>query len=54
MEREYLKELNKEQRGYVEANNNVLVSASAGTGKTSTMVIKLLDLIIDKKISVNN
>lgn len=53
MKREYLKELNEEQKAYVQSNNNVLVSASAGTGKTSTMVVKLLDLIVDKKIAVN-
>ena len=38
-------DLNDEQREFVKADNcNVLVSASAGSGKTSTMIKKLMKI----------
>lgn len=48
----FLDKLNKEQKEFVECDNNILVSASAGTGKTSAMVSKLLWLIAGRKIPV--
>ncbi len=45
--------LNDEQKLFVKAlNNNVLVSASAGSGKTTTMIEKLKKLIIEDKVPV--
>ena len=47
--------LNTEQELFVNAlNNNVLVSASAGSGKTTTMIEKLKKLIIVDKVPVEN
>ena len=47
--------LNKEQKLFVEEiNNNILVSASAGSGKTTTMIEKLKKLILFNKVPVEN
>ena len=43
--------LSDEQKQFVEAlDHDVLVSASAGSGKTTTMIAKLIYLIVDKKV----
>ena len=36
------------------SDSNVLLSASAGSGKTSTMVNKLVSLIVNKKVPIKN
>ena len=47
--------LNDEQNLFVETtNNNILVSASAGSGKTTTMIEKLKKLILEDKVPVEN
>lgn len=44
---------NKEQLQFLESKNcNVLVSASAGSGKTSTMIQKLMQIIINDRIPI--
>ena len=50
----YLDRLNDIQKEFVlnDENKNVLVSASAGTGKTTSMISKLVYLIIEKKIKL--
>jgi len=46
---------NKEQISFIESkNSNVLVSASAGSGKTYTMIQKLIYLIIEEKTPINS
>ena len=46
--------LSDEQKQFVEAlDHDVLVSASAGSGKTTTMIAKLIYLIVDKKVPVD-
>ena len=46
---------NDEQIKIIESeNSNVLVSASAGSGKTSTMIQKLMNIILVQKVSVKN
>ena len=46
---------NDEQIKFLESeNSNVLVSASAGSGKTSTMIQKLMNIILVQKVSVKN
>lgn len=48
-------DLSKEQQSFVDAlDHDVLVSASAGSGKTTTMIEKLTYLILDKKVPVDN
>lgn len=51
-----LKLANTEQAEFIECDSNkdILVSASAGTGKTSSMISKILYLIVQKNISVEN
>ncbi len=51
-----VKDLNEEQLKFVkcESIKDILVSASAGTGKTSSMINKILYLIVDKNVSVEN
>ena len=47
--------LNDEQNLFVNTiNNNILVSASAGSGKTTTMIEKLKNLILENKVPVEN
>ena len=47
--------LNAEQQLFVNTvTSNVLVSASAGSGKTTTMIEKLKKLIISDKVPVEN
>lgn len=50
----YLDRLNDIQKEFVlnDENKNVLVSASAGTGKTTSMISKLVYLIVEKKIKL--
>lgn len=44
-------ELNEEQKEFINSDKcNVLVSASAGSGKTSTMIKKLIQIILEKKV----
>lgn len=46
---------NDEQKEFIKSeNSNVLVSASAGSGKTSTMIQKLMNIILVQKVSVKN
>lgn len=46
---------NKEQISFIESkNSNVLVSASAGSGKTYTMIQKLMYLISEEKTPINS
>lgn len=46
---------NKEQISFIESkNSNVLVSASAGSGKTYTMIQKLIHLIAEEKTPINS
>ena len=50
----YIKNFNNEQVDFIgSGGDNVLVSASAGTGKTTTMVQKLIYLIIEEHISID-
>lgn len=47
--------LNAEQRAFIKnVNGNMLVSASAGSGKTTTMIYKLINLIVEQKVPVQN
>ncbi len=47
--------LNKEQQSFVDAiDKNVLVSASAGSGKTTTMIEKIIDMVIGKNVSIDD
>ena len=47
--------LNAEQAAFVSnKDGNVLVSASAGSGKTTTMISKLVDLIVNQNVPVTN
>ena len=47
-------QLTKDQQAFVNSKNqNVLVSASAGSGKTSTMIEKLLQLVVKQGVSLN-
>lgn len=49
------KNLNDEQIEFVKSSNhNVLISASAGTGKTTTMIRKLLYLLVVEKLPIKN
>lgn len=44
---------NEEQLEFLQSKKcNVLVSASAGSGKTSTMIQKLMQILIDDKVSI--
>ena len=44
---------NEEQKLFLDSSNaNVLVSASAGSGKTSTMIQKLMQIILNEHVSV--
>lgn len=44
---------NEEQQLFLDSKKcNVLVSASAGSGKTSTMIQKLMQILIDDKVSI--
>lgn len=46
-------EPNEEQKLFLDSKNcNVLVSASAGSGKTSTMIQKLMKILIEEKVPV--
>ena len=48
-------ELNLQQKEFLEASNcNLLVSASAGSGKTSTMIQKLIKIISEEKAPINS
>ena len=48
-------EPNKYQKEFLETTNcNLLVSASAGSGKTSTMIQKLVRIISEDKMSINS
>lgn len=48
-------EPNKKQEEFLNSTNkNVLVSASAGTGKTTSMINKLLKLLIKDKVNIKN
>ncbi len=47
-------EFKKEQQDIIDASGkNLLVSASAGSGKTTVMIAKIVDMIIKKKTSVD-
>ena len=47
--------LTDEQRAFVEDfENSILVSASAGTGKTTTMIRKILHLLLIEKVDITN
>ena len=47
--------LNPAQQEFVKiADTNVLVSASAGSGKTTTMITKVVDLVANKKVPLKN
>ncbi len=49
------KYLTDEQREFVDDfDHSILVSASAGTGKTTTMIRKLLHLLLIKKVGITN
>ena len=46
---------NKEQQDFIDTKNvSVLVSASAGSGKTTTMVHKLIDIICKDRVSIQD
>lgn len=46
---------NKKQQEFLDVNScNVLVSASAGSGKTSTMIQKLLKIIAEEHVSITS
>lgn len=45
--------LTVDQRKAVEAKNNILVAASAGTGKTSTMIERVIHLILKENIDIS-
>lgn len=46
---------NKEQQEFIDSSNcNVLVSASAGSGKTSTMIQKLLQILEKNKLPITS
>lgn len=48
-------EPNEEQVQFLESrNSNVLVSASAGSGKTSTMIQKLMQILTQDKLPISN
>lgn len=48
-------EPNEEQRLFLELkNSNVLVSASAGSGKTSTMIKKLVKILLEERVSITS
>lgn len=52
---EFLSKLSSEQREFVQFNNNnALVSASAGSGKTFTMISKLVALIVYYDIDIDD
>ena len=47
--------LNPAQQEFVKiVDTNVLVSASAGSGKTTTMITKVVDLVANKKVPLKN
>lgn len=47
--------LNAEQTAFIKnVNGNMLVSASAGSGKTTTMIYKLVNLIVNQNVPVQN
>ena len=51
----YLEKLSLEQREFVEFNNNnALVSASAGSGKTFTMISKLVALLVYYDVDIDD
>lgn len=54
--RVYLDKLNEKQKEFAlfDEDKNILVSASAGTGKTTSMICKLVDLIVEKNVSVKD
>ena len=54
--RVYLEKLNDKQKEFAlfDEEKNVLVSASAGTGKTTSMICKLVDLIANKGVGIKN
>ena len=35
-------------------NTNLLVSAGAGSGKTSVMIARVVDLIVKERVPINN
>lgn len=44
-----------EQRAVIEdRGNNLLVSASAGSGKTFTMTQRIVDIVVNEKVPINN
>ena len=48
-------EPNDEQKLFIKSkNSNVLVSASAGSGKTYTMIQKLIHMLCEDKTSINS
>ena len=50
----YTEKFNNEQIEFLSSGGeNILVSASAGTGKTTTMVQKLIYLILEEHISID-
>lgn len=47
--------LNEAQKQFVELfDKNVLVSASAGSGKTTTMITKIIKVVVEKRIPLKN
>ncbi|MEG1751486.1 MAG: UvrD-helicase domain-containing protein [Clostridia bacterium] len=44
---------NKEQQKLIDAEGNTIVSASAGSGKTSTIVAKIIKILKEKKAKIN-
>ena len=47
--------LNVEQTAFVKnTKGNMLVSASAGSGKTTTMIYKLINLIVEHNVPVQS
>ena len=49
-----IKWTNEQQRVIDARNKNLLVSASAGSGKTTVMIARVLDLMLKEKVSISN
>ena len=55
IEEDFLSKLSSEQKEFVQFNNNnALVSASAGSGKTFTMINKLVALIVYYHVNIDD